>query len=349
MNTPAAQPPKSVSKLAPNQHWSRIASHVLAAFTLLLVLPLHLLAALLAGLLVYELIDTLTPRLEGRLSNHRARWLAVALLSVVVVGLLLLIIFGIAALIRSEIGSPTTLFERVMPIVDEARGKLPAWIVDNLPESTEEFRLAATDWVRDNAHALQIAGTETVRVVAQVLIGMLLGAMIALHAARGEDNPAPLSRALTARCRHLSSAFHDIVFAQVQISLLNTLLTGVFLLVVLPLFGVQLPLAKTLVLITFVAGLLPVIGNLISNTLIAIAALSVSPLVGLTALIYLIAIHKLEYFLNARIVGGQIRARAWELLLAMLVMEAAFGFAGLVAAPVYYAFLRRELKAANLV
>lgn len=316
---------------------------------LLLALPLHLLAALLAGLLVYELIDTLAPLLEGRLSSHRARWLAVALLSVVVVGLLVLLIVGIVSLLRSEIGSPTTLFERLMPIVDEARSKLPAWIVDNLPDSTEEFRLAVTDWARDNARALQVAGTETVRVIVQVLIGMLLGAMIALHAARGEPSSAPLARELTIRCRTLAQAFHDIVFAQVRVSLLNTLLTGIYLLIVLPLLGVQLPLAKTLVMITFVVGLLPVIGNLISNTLIVIVALSVSVWVALSALLYLIAIHKLEYFLNARIVGGQIRARAWELLLAMLVMEAAFGFAGLIAAPVYYAYMRRELKSADLV
>jgi hypothetical protein len=31
-------------------------------------------------------------------------------------------------------------------------------------------------------------------------------------------------------------------------------------------------------------------------------------------------IHKLEYFLNARIVGIQINARAWELLIAMLLI-----------------------------
>jgi predicted PurR-regulated permease PerM len=61
------------------------------------------------------------------------------------------------------------------------------------------------------------------------------------------------------------------------------------------------------------------------------------------ALLYLIVIHKLEYVLNARIVGGEIRARAWELLLAMLLMEAAFGLAGLVAAPVFYAYIKREL------
>ncbi|TGV49533.1 hypothetical protein EN803_41590, partial [Mesorhizobium sp. M2D.F.Ca.ET.160.01.1.1] len=80
-----------------------------------------------------------------------------------------------------------------------------------------------------------------------------------------------------------------------------------------------------------ISGLLPVVGNIISNTIITIVALSVSFYVAVAALLYLIVIHKLEYFLNARIVGGEIQARAWELLLAMLVMEAAFGLPGLVA------------------
>jgi predicted PurR-regulated permease PerM len=109
------------------------------------------------------------------------------------------------------------------------------------------------------------------------------------------------------------------------------------------------PLAKTLVVITFIVGLLPVIGNLISNTAITIAGLSVSLWVGMGALGFLILIHKLEYFLNARIVGTQIRARAWELLIAMLAMEAAFGLAGLIAAPIYYAYLKSELEAQQLI
>lgn len=96
-------------------------------------------------------------------------------------------------------------------------------------------------------------------------------------------------------------------------------------------------------LITFLAGLLPVVGNVISNTVITIVALSVSFYVAVAALLFLVVIHKLEYFLNARIVGGEIRAHAWELLLAMLVMEAAFGLSGLVAAPVFYAYVKREL------
>jgi predicted PurR-regulated permease PerM len=60
-------------------------------------------------------------------------------------------------------------------------------------------------------------------------------------------------------------------------------------------------------------------------------------------------VHKLEYFLNARIVGRHIRAKAWELLVAMLLMEAAFGIAGLIAAPIYYAYLKDELAARGLI
>jgi predicted PurR-regulated permease PerM len=66
-------------------------------------------------------------------------------------------------------------------------------------------------------------------------------------------------------------------------------------------------------------------------------------------LIFLVVIHKVEYFLNARIVGTRIQARAWELLLAMLVLEVAFGMAGLIAAPVYYAYIKKELSEAGLI
>ena len=118
---------------------------------------------------------------------------------------------------------------------------------------------------------------------------------------------------------------------------------------VLPIFHDTLPLSKTLVLVTFIVGLLPVIGNLISNTIIVAVALSVSFPAAVMSLVFLILIHKLEYFLNARIVGGQIEARAWELLIAMLVMEAAFGIPGVVAAPIFYAYIKRELIYLRLV
>jgi len=117
----------------------------------------------------------------------------------------------------------------------------------------------------------------------------------------------------------------------------------------LPSFGVSLPLAKTMIVVTFVAGLLPVLGNLISNTIIFIVSMAYSPAIALASLGYLVVIHKLEYFLNARIVGGQIRAKAWEILTAMLVMESVFGLGGLIAAPICYAWLKDELLQRELI
>jgi predicted PurR-regulated permease PerM len=93
-----------------------------------------------------------------------------------------------------------------------------------------------------------------------------------------------------------------------------------------------------------VAGLIPVLGNLTSNTVIVVVSLSSSLYAAIGSLVFLVFIHKLEYFVNARIIGSQIRARAWELLLAMLVMESAFGVTGVIAAPIFYAYLKDELS-----
>ena len=323
---------------------------VLAALALLVILPLHLLSALLAGMLVFAIIDSLAPRLERYVPRASAHSIVVLGLSVIVVGLLTVAVVAVVAVVRREIGDPNAFLESLNPLLDRARGQLPALIVDHLPDNITEMRVAALDWMRQHASVLQLAGKTAARVFVHLLIGMVLGAMIALAASRERGQPhTPFVDALLARCGNLIGAFRDIVFAQVKISAINTLLTGIFLLVLLPLFSTPVPFAKTLVVVTFIVGLLPVAGNLISNTLIFVAALSVSFGDAVAALVFLILIHKLEYFLNARIVGSQIRARAWELLIAMLLMESAFGIGGLVAAPIYYAFLKRELAEAKLI
>ena len=113
--------------------------------------------------------------------------------------------------------------------------------------------------------------------------------------------------------------------------------------------GINLPYAKTLIVVTFLCGLIPVVGNLISNTVIVLVSLSRSLPMAIASLVFLVVMHKLEYFLNARIVGTQIRSRPWELLVAMLAMEAAFGAGGVAAAPIYYAYLKDELSDRDLI
>jgi predicted PurR-regulated permease PerM len=326
-----------------------LASHILAAVGLIAVLVWHLPAALFAGLLVYALVQSLAPGLQRHLPGARAHWLVVALLVVAVVGAITALIIIAIAFLNSEHGNPAVLFERVAPVLDRARAQLPPWIVEYLPASPDDIRVAVLEWMKEHTAQLQGVGKHALRILVHVIIGIAVGSMIALYNARNLPSPGPLATALTERASHLVTAFKDVVFAQVKISAVNTVLTGIFLLVVLPLFHVYLPLSKTLVVATFVFGLLPVVGNLITNTLIFVMGLSISPLVAVAALGYLIAIHKLEYFLNARIIGGQISARAWELLIAMLFMEAVFGAPGLIAGPIYYAYLKRELKGAQLI
>jgi len=326
-----------------------LASLIIVMAGLLLALPLKLLPSLLAGLLVFELVNMLTPRLQPLLAGQRARWLAVALLGTLVVITLSLLIAGAFSFLLHEAENPGASLDKFMGLVERARGQLPPFIEGYLPASAAEFKVAIGDWIKSHLSDLQLVGKGMAHMFVTLLIGMILGAIIALQRIPDISRRKPLAAALFERLSLLVTAFRNIVFAQIKISLLNTAFTGIFLAVVLPLFGVHLPLTKTLIVLTFLLGLLPVIGNLMSNTLITIVGLSLSIWVAAAALGYLIVIHKVEYFLNARIVGGQISAKAWELLLAMLVFEAAFGLPGVVAGPVYYAYLKSELRRAELV
>lgn len=318
---------------------------------LVAVLQLHLLAALLAGLLVFQLVHLLAGTLKiPHLTSRNAKILLVALIAVVVVALVALAGFGIGLFLRRGPDNLVMLMTQLAAIVEDLRRLLPVEILELLPSGdTGAARALIADWFRTHAAEVRTIGVDTLRMLAHVLVGLILGGMIALHEAAPHHRALPFVRTLTARVRLLAEAFRRVLLAQVPISLINTSLTALFLVVVLPQFDVHLPFAKSLILVTFVAGLLPVVGNLISNTAIFLVSLSLSFGVALVALAYLIAIHKLEYFLNARIVGVRIEAHVWELLLAMLAMEAMWGIAGLVAAPLFYAYLKSELAGQGLL
>lgn len=234
-------------------------------------------------------------------------------------------------------------------LIELSRNQIPEWLAEYLPESAEALQQTLTAWMREHAGQAKHIGEQTGRTIAHVIIGMVIGAMAALYDTTRIHHFKPLAAALHKRVVNLHQAFKQIVFAQVQISAINAILTGIFLMIILPIAGIHLPFIKTLILLTFVAGLLPVIGNLISNTAIVVISLSHSISTAGLSLIFLVTVHKLEYFLNAKIVGTKINARAWELLSAMLLMESLFGVAGVIAAPVFYAYVKSELTQAELV
>lgn len=335
----------SPPKLAP----PLIASYVLMAFGLWLVLSHSLLAALYSGLLVYALVHMLAPLLARKISSARARVLAVAVLSVLVVALLTATIWAGIAFFRSDAGSIEVLLRKMADIIEASRDQMPVWVMEHLPGDPDALRTMIISWLRMHSVEAKVLGQEAGRTAAHLLVGMIIGAMVALHDSTETHSFRPLAAALGDRVAGLAHSFRQIVFAQVRISAINTVLSGIYILVLLPLAGIHLPLAKTLVVITFLAGLLPVIGNLISNTVLVIVALSHSLNIAIASLLFMVVIHKLEYFLNAKIIGSHINARAWELLTTMLVMESIFGLSGVVAAPVLYAYVKHELMLRELV
>lgn len=325
-----------------------VSSYVLSAAAILIILLKGLVAALFAGLLVYSLVHLVTPLLGKKIGGERARMIAVAAIGGLTVAFLCLLVWGSVTFFKSDAGSFPVLLQRMADIIEQSRGQIPAWLSAHLPESADALREMITAWLREHAFEAKLIGQETGRTLAHILIGMMVGAMAALYDSTPQTY-LPLGSALRDRLINLSEAFQRIVFAQVRIAAINATLVGIYLLVVLPLMGVRLPLSKSMIALTFFAGLLPVVGNLISNTVLVVVGLSHSLNIAIGSLIFMIVIHKLEYFLNAKIIGHHINARIWELLVAMLVMETLFGIPGVIAAPVFYAYLKRELRERALV
>jgi predicted PurR-regulated permease PerM len=317
---------------------------------LVLCLELGLIGALLGGLLVHELVHAIAPRITlGASGATGARLVSIGLIATLVIGALVGAGFGASAMLRSEGASPAALLDRLADIIASTRGSLPQWIGQYVPEDAETLRQTIVEWLRAHASELQHMGHTFGVTLLHILIGMVIGAIVCFREARGSAQNSLLLRQASERVRTLAHAFRGVVFAQVKISAINTVLTAIYLVVVLPLLGSHLPFTKALIALCFIGGLLPVFGNLISNSVIVVVSLSQGFAVAVGSLAFLIVIHKLEYFLNARIVGGEIKAAAWELLCALLVFEAAFGLPGLVAAPIFYAYGKAELRNLGLI
>lgn len=334
---------------ATKAQWSLAVSYVLIFIALFAIFPLRLLPCFLAGFIVYETILALTPLVERWVKGPIARWISILFLSVIIILSLVTGITKLIGFLLHDFQNPAVFHATATKLLEDAQHTLSPVITRYLPSDIDELQHQVVTWLREHLVVVQTFGRNAAHTFATMLIGMLLGAIVSLRNSGPLRPDAPLREALLDRLTILAASFHNVVFAQIKVSLVNTVLTCGFLFGVLPLFGLHFPFAKTVVVLTFIAGLLPIIGNLISNTVIVLIGLSISLEAALIALIYLILIHKLEYFINARIFGTRISAKTWEILLAMLVFESAFGLAGVVAAPVYYAYLKSELRAARLI
>ena len=333
----------------PSDRTIRIVSYLLAAVALIGVLELHLLVPLLVGLLVYQLVVSITPFAQRYFSTKLAKMVVVVVFAAVVIAAITGAVFALISFFRSDIENLPKLLAKVSDILDRVRVGIPPFMASYLPDDIADLQQKALEWLRSHVAELQMMGTHTLVTFAETLIAMVIGVVLSLREVDPHYVAGPLAVHLTRRAGHFAQAFRNVALSQLSISVLNTSFTAIYLVIGLHSFGVHLPLTKTMIAITFIVGLLPIIGNLTSNTIVVIVSLAHSPAVAVASLVFLIVIHKLEYFLGARIVGSRIKSQIWELLIAMMVMEALFGIPGLVAAPIYYAYLKSELLDARLI
>jgi hypothetical protein len=254
-----------------------IAAWIITGALLIAVLPLRLLPALLAGLLVYELVHVISPRLPY-VSGSRGKIAAVTLLSVAIVGVLVLAIVGIIAFMRSDAGSLPGLLQKMADILENARGKLPEWMVANLPPDADAMKNTVSEWLRENSKELAVVGGEVghaPRAHAHRHGDRRDGLATRSAPPRGSDgsrSPRRCSSAPSASAKRSARRLRAGAHLGAQHLLHRDLPPRRSC----PMFGVHLPFAKTLVAVTFLAGLLPVSGNLISNTVIVVVSLNVS-------------------------------------------------------------------------
>lgn len=328
----------------------QIASYALAAVLLVASIQLKLVSALFAGMLVYTLIDRLSPMLSRLFTGRAAQIAATVIVAAVVVMAVSVGAFALLFYLKNgESAGLTQLWTKLIEIIDGANTVLPPWVVERLPSSADELKTIVVTWLHAHSAELQGVSKEIGVAFVHILIGGILGAMIAVGRTCEVPDRKPLAASLRERVAVFYNAFGRVVIGQGKISLVNTTITGIYLAIILPMAGIHLPFVKTILVITLIVGILPVVGNLISNTVIVVVSASVSFNAALASLAFLVALHKGEYFLSAKILGHQINAKAWEMLLAMLLMEAAFGVPGIAVAPVFYAYVKAELMRLELV
>jgi predicted PurR-regulated permease PerM len=213
--------------------------------------------------------------------------------------------------------------------------ELKAWIIE---ESKGSFDLIGS---------ATLLARRASMLVALVLLGCIAACALFLNTRfelGREKGSAPanlyslIADEITERFKTFFNSFTTVMGAQIIISVINTAFTVIFVL------SVGLPHPVVVAGVTFLCGLLPVVGNLISNTIILSIGFTVSPQMALMALIFLVVIHKLEYFLNSKIIGGRIRNPVWLTLLGLILGEKLLGVPGMVLAPAVLHWIKVELS-----
>jgi predicted PurR-regulated permease PerM len=207
------------------------------------------------------------------------------------------------------------------------------------------LKALAVDEVKQDVAGAGRHAREAAFKLVQLIIGLIVAASLFLSASWGSETEpgtsrdslyATVVRELSERFKIFFRSFSKVIGAQIIISIINTGLTSAFLL-----FN-GYPYIAVIAVTTFLCGLLPIVGNIVSNTLIVFVGFTISPRMALGALIFLMVIHKLEYFLNSKIIGDRIKNPMWLTLIGLVLGEKLMGVPGMILAPVVLHYIKVE-------
>lgn len=331
----------------------KISTYVIMSIFLIGTFYLHLMPTLIAGVVVFLLIKNLYEFLHPKFASEMANKLTLASVAGIVslsIGLLILLIYSIFHVDNNQIQN---MFLKTMNILEELKKYLPTSIIAYIPGDAIILKEKLVETLKSHNSEIFTFTKGSLKGLIHVLMGTFIGAVTAfafLKFKKHEANLTSFSNEMLNRFSIFGNVFENVVFAQVKISFINTIFTAIYLMIFLPIvFDIKIPYAFSLVLLTFFAGLIPVIGNLISNTFIILISLSVSFQAAVSSMIFLVVIHKLEYYINAKIVGDKIKTQIFELLIAMVIMESLFGLIGVAIAPIIYGYIKEEMKLNHLI
>ncbi len=310
-------------------------SYLFMAGLLVLVVWLKLATPLLAALFTYLALTLLS------LPKRGGRWFAVGIFVICLSGL----VYGLGHFLNQTVKALPEIADKSIPsILAWAKAnqiELPFSDYDSLKEVAFDTVKGEVKVLGSFARLARGASLHILFLAAGCVIGISLFLNPRFELRRPDSKPSgdlysSCCREVAERFAVFYRSFVTVMGAQVIISAFNTVLTAIFV------FTFGLPYAVVVLGMTFLCGLLPVVGNLLSNTVIVGIGFTVSPKMALFALIFLVVVHKLEYFLNSKIVGWRIRNPLWLTLLGLLVGERLLGIPGMILAPVVLNYLRLE-------
>jgi predicted PurR-regulated permease PerM len=248
---------------------------------------------------------------------------------VTVLGLVVMVALGLAAVAWLGVGKTVRTFTEVQASFPERLAELRE---NPLLEKMQE-QFGGTEKILESAKHYAGNALSAASAVGHFFVHVLIGFILALVYVLEEEelrvfwarvDPRSLSGTLGRWIGHVSDATIVTIQLQLIVAVFNTVTT----LPVLLLLGV--PHVGSLMVVIFVSALVPVIGNIVSGTILSLLAfqqrgwLGVGIFVGLT-----FVLHKIEsYYLSPRLTARHVKIPGFLLIISLIACEHVFGFKG---------------------